>query len=195
VTPTDSDLVARARGGSQSACREIVRRHERPIYNLILRMVRDRSTAEDLAQETFMKAFARLGTFDPRYKLSNWLLKIAHNTVIDHLRVRRPATVPLDDLRPGQQHSARDLADDDAVDALRSVERAEIARVLERGLARLRAEYRQVVVLRYHEDLSHEEIAGIMGVPVGTVKSLLHRARAELAGYVRKALPAGAWSG
>ena len=166
MTPTDSDLVARARGGSQSACRDIVCRYERPIYNLIFRMVRDRSAAEDLAQETFLKAFTRLDTYEPQYKLLNWLLKIAHNTVIDYLRVRRLPMVPLEGSPSDERRSALALIDGAAANPLRNLERAEIARILEHALARLRAEYRQVVVLRYHEDLSHEEIAGIMGIPV-----------------------------
>src|SRR5436305_7314429 len=93
---TDAELVAGALGGSQDACRELAARFERPIYSLVLRMVQDSATAEDLAQEVFVKAFRRLDTYDARWKLSSWLFKIAHNTTIDHLRRGTPATVPLD---------------------------------------------------------------------------------------------------
>ena len=190
MTPTDSDLVARALGGSQAACRDIVVRYQRPVFNLIVRMVRDRALAEDLVQETFLKAFTRLATYNPAYKLSNWLLKIAHNTVVDWLRQRRPPTLSLDapDLpNAGTAHALVDLRVEDPV---RHLEREELARILERALARLRPEYRQTIVLRYHEELSHEEISDIMNLPVGTVKSNLHRARAELADHLRGMLPA-----
>ena len=158
-------------------------------------MVRDRSAAEDVAQDTFLKAFTRLETYEPQYKLSNWLLKIAHNTAIDYLRLRRVPTVSLDGPVAGDGLPARALVDGASTDPVRNLERAEIAGILERALSRLRAYHQQVIVLRYHEDLSHEEIAGIMGIPVGTVKSHLHRARAELAEHVRNMLPAGAWNG
>jgi RNA polymerase sigma-70 factor, ECF subfamily len=190
VTLTDPDLVVRALGGSQAASREIVSRYQRPVFNLIIRMVRDRALAEDLAQETFLKAFARLTSYNPQFKFSNWLLKIAHNTVIDSLRQRRPPTLSLETPDLEKAGAALALIDQSAEDPVRNLERAELARMLERALARLRPEYRQVVVLRYHEDLGHDEIAEIIGVPVGTVKSYLHRARGELAGHLRGMLPA-----
>jgi RNA polymerase sigma-70 factor (ECF subfamily) len=181
VTPTDTDLVALARGGSQAAYREIVCRYERPVFNLIVRMVRDRTTAEDLSQDTFLKAFSRLDRYDPRYKLSNWLLKIAHNTVIDHLRKHRHPTVSLDAPSTDDRKGPERLIDPAAADPIAALENADLVRALEGALARLRPAYRQAVILRYHEDLSHEDIAEIMGIPVGTVKSYLHRARADLA--------------
>ncbi len=190
MTLTDRDLVVRALGGSQAASREIVSRYQRPVFNLIVRMVRDRAAAEDLSQETFLKAFARLASYKPQFKLLNWLLKIAHNTVIDYLRQRRPLAVSLDTPDLERTGEAPALIDRAAPDPVRNLARAELARILERALARIRPEYRQVVVLRYHEDLGHEEIAEIMGVPVGTVKSYLHRARGELAGHLRGMLPA-----
>jgi RNA polymerase sigma-70 factor (ECF subfamily) len=192
VTPTDSELVTRARRGNQAACREIVGRYQRPVFNLIVRMVRDRTLAEDLSQDTFLKAFSRLDRYDPRYKLSNWLLKIAHNTVVDHFRQRksRSETLPLEFLGRGDEPSAAELGDPAADDPLENLVRAEIAQKIECAMAALRPEYRQVVVLRYHEDLSHEEIARIMDLPVGTVKSHLHRARAQLAESLARISPA-----
>src|SRR5436309_12148759 len=92
----DAELVAAALMGSQEAFRELVTRFERPIYSLVLRMVQDSGVAEDLAQEVFVKAFRRLATYDPRWKFSSWLFKIAHNTTIDHLRRGAPETVPLE---------------------------------------------------------------------------------------------------
>jgi RNA polymerase sigma-70 factor (ECF subfamily) len=181
VTPTDSELVVRARRGNQAACREIVCRYQRPVFNLIVRMVRDRTLAEDLSQDTFLKAFSRLDRYDPQYKLSNWLFKIAHNTVVDHLRQRKGETLSLESLSRGEEPSAAELGDPAAGDPVENLARAEIAQMIERAMAALRPEYRQVVVLRYHEDMSHEEIASIMDLPVGTVKSHLHRARAQLA--------------
>ena len=186
---TDADLVAEALGGSQRACREIVSRYERPVFNLIARMVGERALAEDLTQDTFLKAFSRLRSYKPQYKFSNWLLKIAHNTAIDHLRVRRPTTVPLDGTDLQTAASVPATAEGTAADPLHRLEEADLARALERALADLRPVYRQVIVLRYHEDLGPEDISQVMNVPVGTVKSHLHRARAELAVLLRRRLP------
>ena len=92
----DHELVAAALDGSQEAYRQLVVRFERPLYSLIARMVNDRLAAEDLAQETFVKAFRHLGSYDRTHKFSSWLFKIAHNTALDHLRRRELKTVPLE---------------------------------------------------------------------------------------------------
>src|SRR3954454_16779118 len=93
---TDAELVASALRGVEEACRELVTRFERPVYTLLLRMVQNAATAEDLAQKGFVKAFSRLDSYDPQWKFSIWLFKIAHNTAIDHLRRRVPETVPIE---------------------------------------------------------------------------------------------------
>ncbi|HYN22665.1 MAG TPA: sigma-70 family RNA polymerase sigma factor, partial [Thermoanaerobaculia bacterium] len=87
---TDAQLVASALAGSQEAFRELVVRFERPVYSLIARMVQDPAMAEDLAQESFVKAYRSLRTYDASRKLSSWLFKIAHNTAIDYLRKSAP---------------------------------------------------------------------------------------------------------
>jgi RNA polymerase sigma-70 factor (ECF subfamily) len=169
--------------GSEQASRDLVRRYERPVFNLIVRMVRDPALAEDLAQETFVKVFAHLDTYDCRYKFASWILKIAHNTTIDYLRRPRPTAVSLDDCDE-RDHGHHDAG---APSPLALVERKELADVLDDAIDRLRPEYRQVVVLRYHEELSYEEIAEVLDLPLGTVKSYLHRARGELAQTIARA--------
>jgi RNA polymerase sigma-70 factor (ECF subfamily) len=148
-------------------------------------MVQDPALAEDLAQEVFIKAFRRLDTYDPQRKLSSWLFKIAHNTTIDHLRRHAPETVPLeaekDDDRGGL---AAVLSDTGAESPAAAAERRDMARALERAIARLRAEYRESVVLFYLEGASYQEICEATGLPLGTVKTNLHRARKELAEHM-----------
>lgn len=179
MAESDASLVSRAMAGSERACVELVRRYERAVYGLIVRMARDPGAAEDLAQDTFVKALGRLDTYDPRQKFSNWLLKIAHNTAIDHLRRRRPDTVPLDVGNPDDP--AGSLAAPAVDSPAAATERRELAEAIESAIAGLRPEYREAVVLRYQEGLTCDEIAGITGLPVGTVKTYLHRARKELA--------------
>jgi RNA polymerase sigma-70 factor (ECF subfamily) len=179
---TDAELVASALRGSQEACRELVTRFERPVYTLLLRMVQNPATAEDLAQETFVKAFRRLDSYDPQWKLSSWLFKIAHNTAIDHLRRGVPETVPLEGGGEEEGGSfAAVLADEGTESPLAAAERQDLARALERAIARLRPEYRQAVLMFYVQGASYQEICDVSGQPLGTVKTNLHRARKELA--------------
>lgn len=182
---TDAELVAEALRGHQEAFRELVVRFERPVYSLVARMVQDPATAEDLAQEVFIKAFRRLDTYDPQRKLASWLFKIAHNTTIDHLRRNAPDTVPLEadrsEAEEGRGGLAAVLADESLEDPSAAAERKDMARSLERAIARLRPEYREVVVLFYLEGASYQEICEAVGLPLGTVKTNLHRARKELA--------------
>jgi RNA polymerase sigma-70 factor (ECF subfamily) len=179
---TDAELVARAREGRQEAFREIVVRFERPIYSLVVRMLQDPAAAEDLAQEVFIKAFRRLDTYDPQRKLSSWLFKIAHNTTIDHLRRHMPETVPLEaEKDDGRGGLAAVLADSSSESPATAAERRDMARSLERAIAGLRPEYRESVVLFYIEGASYQEICEATGLPLGTVKTNLHRARKELA--------------
>lgn len=180
MTPSDAQLVAEALGGAQEAYRALVQRYGSAVFNLIARMVREPGVAEELAQDTFVKAFAALRSFDPAYKFINWILRIAHNTAIDHLRRRRPDTLSLDDEQPGQAVSEA-LVDTREASPFARAAQADLREDLEDALARLRPEYRRLVIMRYLQDMSYEDIADVLTLPLGTVKSHLHRARAEMA--------------
>jgi RNA polymerase sigma-70 factor, ECF subfamily len=185
--PTDAELVASALRGSEEAFRDLVLRFERPVYALILRMVHDAETAEDLAQEVFVKAYRHLASYDPRRKFASWLFKVAHNSTIDHLRRAQLDTVPLAAEQEEGGGLLAVLADTSAESPEAAAERRGMARALERAIGRLRPEYREAVVLRYVEGLAYQEICEVLGLPVGTVKTNLHRARKELAEAMRAA--------
>jgi RNA polymerase sigma-70 factor (ECF subfamily) len=180
---TDVELVRGALDGAESAFREIVQRYQRPIYGLIVRMVRDPARAEELAQDTFVKAFRALHTYDVQRKFSAWLLTIAHHVAIDELRKGSLATEPLE-VETDQGERTREFADPAAATPAQLAERAELATVLQTAIGRLRPEYREVVSLRYERELDYDEIVEITGLPMGTVKSSLHRARKELAEHL-----------
>jgi RNA polymerase sigma-70 factor (ECF subfamily) len=186
IAATDSELVVRARSGSEAAYRELLARYQRPVFSLVYRMVRNREQAEDLAQETFVKVFQNITRYDPKYKFSSWIFKIANNLAIDSLRRKDPATVSLD----GSAHAATaeqvessriDVVSDDAnpADAL---EARQLGGAIEQAVGKLRPEYRTAILLRHVEGRPYEEIAEIMDVPLGTVKTYIHRARSELRG-------------
>ena len=191
----DSEVVRRALEGSEVAYAELLHRYQRPIFSLILRMVRDRPLAEDLAQEVFLKAFGALTSFDPKRKLSSWLFKIAHNATVDYLRKGRLDTVPLE--TPGEGlDPLSSVGAPEAEGPERFVERGDLARGFERALLELRSDYREVLVLRYQEGLTYEEISEVCDLPLGTVKTHLHRARKALAAQMAEAgwAPSG-WKG
>lgn len=181
---SDADLVQRARAGSERACREIVERYQRPIFNLIVRMVRDPAVAEDLAQDTFLKLFTHLDTYDPSLTFSSWAFRIAHNATIDWLRQRRLATIPVDG--PDGEGDRAIAVASGSPGPLALLERSDLRQALDSAIDRLRPEYRELVILRYQEELGYDEIAEVLSLPVGTVKSYLHRARAQLAEFIKE---------
>jgi RNA polymerase sigma-70 factor (ECF subfamily) len=188
VSAADEQLVQEALDGSQRAYRELVRRFERPVYNLVARMVRDGALAEDLTQDAFVKAFSRLDSYQPAQgKFSNWLFKIAHNTAIDHLRRSELDTVPLDASEPESADFHALLSDPDAPTPLDHAVRTDLSAALAAAVERLRPEYREVIVLRHQEGMAYEEIAEIAGLPLGTVKTYIHRARKDLAELLTEA--------
>lgn len=180
----DADIAALAKQGREAAFRELVRRYERPVFSLIFRMVRDREIAEDLAQDTFIKVLNNIDRYRPEFKLSSWLFKIANNVAIDHLRKRQLDTVSME----GSPHAATateieatsfEIASQQE-SPLDEMEARELGSSIERAIAALRPEYRSCIMLRHVEGRSYEEIAAILDLPLGTVKTYIHRARHEL---------------
>ena len=182
--PPDETLAAEAAAGRQRAFRELLQRYERPVFSLIYRMVRDRALAEDLSQETFIRAFRSIGKYNPGYKFSSWIFKIAHNLTIDHLRRKRIDTISLQGSRHALTEDAQARtqpvveSSDERPDAY--VENIELGSEIEAAIGRLRPHYRTATLLRHVEGYSYNEIAEIMDLPLGTVKTYIHRARLEL---------------
>ena len=181
---SDPAVVAEARKGSEAAYRELLTRYERPVFSLIFRMVRDRETAEDLAQETFIKVLNNLDRYSPEFKFSSWLFKIANNLTIDHLRRRRVDTISIEgapDAVTAESARATSIAVASGTESpLEELESRELGTAIERAIGKLRPEYRACIMLRHVEDKSYEEIAEIVKLPLGTVKTYIHRARHEL---------------
>jgi RNA polymerase sigma-70 factor (ECF subfamily) len=180
--PEGARLAVAAAAGSAEAFRAIVERHQQTVYRLIVRMVRDPGLAEDIAQETFLKAYRALPGYDPRWKLSSWLLKIAHNATIDHLRRQRLDTTPLD-LGPESESGSpiERIADTSVLGAEDQVRAKALARDLQTALAGLDPAYRELLLLRFQEGMAYQDIAEVTGLPLGTVKVRLHRGRKRLA--------------
>ncbi|MDK2855892.1 MAG: polymerase sigma-70 factor, subfamily [Bacillota bacterium] len=174
----DEVLVKECRRGSREAFAVLVERYQAKIYNLTYRLLGNADDAEELTQEAFCRAFAKLGEFRGEAAFSTWLYRIAHNLCLDELRrrQRRPVlSLSEHEMRryleevPGENPEAAELC----------VRRAVLGR-LQEVLATLPPDQRTVLVLRDVQDLSYEEIAQIIGCSLGTVKSRLNRARRAL---------------
>jgi RNA polymerase sigma-70 factor, ECF subfamily len=180
----DADVVVLAQQGREPAFRELIRRYERPVFSLIYRMVRDSTISEDLAQDTFIKVLNHLDKYRPEFKFSSWLFKIANNVAIDHLRRRQLDTISIDGSPNAMtatevEATSFDLADQ-AESPLDELASRELGSIIEEAIGQLRPEYRNCVMLRHVEGRSYEEIAATLDLPLGTVKTYIHRARHQL---------------
>ena len=176
--PGDDDkLIEGALRGDQKAFKELVIRHKTSVYHIVLRIVRDRELANDLVQETFMKAFSSLKTYRSEYRFSTWLYKIAANSSIDHLRKRRIQALSLDNpIRTEEGQVAIDVPDYSNIPEEQMVRREQAISINE-AIDALPDKYRRVIVARHQEEKSYEDIARELSVPVGTVKARIFRAR------------------
>ncbi len=182
---TDEVLVAEVLGGEREAFAVLVERHKRGIANFIGASVRSTSDVADLAQETFLRAYAHLGTFNPELgRFTTWLYHIARNVVRTFLgrSLRRPATADL-----GEERTLENTLADHSHDAdpIGGVLRAEAEAEIRAALAELPERTRTVLSLRYYDNMDYQTIATTMGLSLGNVKTLIHRGKLALAQKMR----------
>jgi RNA polymerase sigma-70 factor (ECF subfamily) len=178
---SDEAVVARVLSGDDDLFGLLVRRYQTRVHAHVARMIGHREDALDLTQEIFLKVYQALSRFNPEYKFSTWLFRIAGNAAIDHLRKKRPKTVPLEMPDPegtgrmsSSEYSTNDL---DPYGTLRNLERG---KAISDAISELPLEFRELIALRHFAGLSYEEIAEVKEMPLGTVKNKLFRARAVL---------------
>lgn len=181
----DYTLVKAAIKGNQKAYQLLMDRYRNPIFHMMLKMVNNREDAEDLTIEAFGKAFVKLSSYTPRYAFSTWLYRIAINNGIDHIRKKRLHLLSIDEPIDGDgssdySHNIPTYTLDPEQSYIRE-QRLELMRGL---LGRLTRKYRLMIELRYFEELSYEEIATELDVPLGTVKAQLFRAKEVLGNFL-----------
>jgi RNA polymerase sigma-70 factor (ECF subfamily) len=171
----DGALIERSRAGQPDAFGELVTRYQDRLYNTLFRVCGDAEEARDVAQEAFVQAFVKLESFQSKSAFYTWLYRIAFNTAISRRRRRKPMA-SLDEARDtvGAEPVDRDAAPE------ANLERAEQAAQVQAALAALSEEHRTVLVLREIDGRDYETIGEMLDIPVGTVRSRLHRARTEL---------------
>ena len=179
ATPSDTDLITRAAAGDHDAFTQVMRIHEDRVFSVCLRIMGSRDRALDAVQDTFLTVFRKAGQFKAKAAVGTWIYRIAVNTCYDHLRKakRRPAD-PMPDYY--------DPADDSAEDAIES---AGVRPDIRDALQKIPEEFRAAVVLSDMEGMSLPEVAEVLGVPVGTVKSRVFRGRRQLAHLLGNQIP------
>lgn len=180
---SDEELVSRVLSGEEELFEVLVRRYQTRIHSHVARMVGSRDDALDLCQEIFVKVFQALYRYNPEFKFSTWLFRIAGNAAIDHLRKRRPKTVPLEQPAPGEAVSSFEYKSS-GLDPFAELRNTERGQAIARAIAELPPDFRELITLRHFTGLSYEEIAEVKQMPLGTVKNKLFRARAVLKGWL-----------
>ncbi|CAM3286817.1 RNA polymerase sigma factor SigW [Sporolactobacillus spathodeae] len=177
-------LIKKIKKGDHQAFAEMVDKYKNKVYVICFRMVGNKQEAEDLSQETFLRAYRYIGQYDMERKFSTWLFRIATNLSIDALRRRKPG-VSLDAELPGTEGLALEaiLPDNQASPDEKMVQN-ELETAVQKEIQRLPEKYRTAIVLKYLEDLSLKEISEIMDIPVATVKTRIHRGREQLRKYL-----------
>jgi RNA polymerase sigma-70 factor (ECF subfamily) len=177
VSDDDRRLIAECLGGRQDAFGELISRYQLRLYNAIIRLVDHAEDAADVVQDSFLNAYQSLRSFKGDAEFFTWLYRIAFNTAISLKRKKR-ATISLE---AGGTEGGIDPDDpSEYIKPGRALERSEDEAQLQDALNRLSSEHREVLVLKDIEGMKYEDIAEILGVPIGTIRSRLHRARLEL---------------
>ena len=172
--------------GNEKAYAELMHIYKKPVYHVVLKMVRNQDDAEDLTIEAFAKAFRNLHKFNPEYAFSTWLFRIATNNCIDFIRKNKIKTMSIDSafkVDNGDEITI-DFRDNDLNPAEHAIRNQKIE-IMRQVVEQLPDKYRRLVSLRYFDELSYEEIATELKAPLGTVKAQLHRARELLYDMVK----------
>ena len=178
MTKPDSELITECLQGRTDSFGQLVTRYQERLFGTLVTMLGSVEDARDVAQEAFVQAYQKLDSFRGQSAFYSWLFRIALNSSVDHHRRQRRPTVSIDAAREQTGAEPTDLHPDTSPSF--SIERTERQKLVQLALSKLSPEYRQVLVLKEMEDMKYEEIAAAVKIPVGTVRSRIHRGRAEL---------------
>lgn len=182
----DLILVEKAKEGDQSAYAELMEKYRESVYFMLLKMVKNTDDADDLTIEAFGKAFNRLAQYSPSYAFSTWLFKIASNNCIDFIRKKRVHMTSMDHAYSNDDGESVGLDfEADVMDPEETIIKQEKVKLMREVVSKLKPRYRDLVEKRYFQELSYEEIAEEMDLPLGTVKAQLFRAREFLANLMK----------
>lgn len=182
----DSELITECLQGRTDAFGQIVTRYQERLFGTLVTMLGSVEDARDVAQEAFVQAYQKLESFRGQSAFYSWLFRIALNSSVDHHRRQRRPTVSIDAAREQTGVEPTDIHPETSPSF--SIERTERQKLVQLALSKLSPEYRQVLILKEMEDFKYEEIAALVKIPVGTVRSRIHRGRAELKDILERLL-------
>ncbi len=182
VERNDTELMLDLKRGNVNAFNELVLRHQQPLINFFYRLTWDRQASEDSAQEVFLRIFRHAHDYEPRAKFTTFMYRIARNLWIDRLRSAgaAPKTVSLDQSAEDDDRKMSASLAGDEPSAQENLENREMIEALKKAIERLPEEQRMVIVLAEHQGMRYQEVAEVLDIPVGTVKSRMHAAVAKL---------------
>ena len=182
----DLALVERAKEGDQSAYAELMERYREPVYFMLLKMIKNNDDADDLTIEAFGKAFNRIHQYSPSYAFSTWLFKIASNNCIDFIRKKRINVTSMDHAYSNDNGESVGIqVESEGMDPAETVMKKQKVKMMREVVSKLKPRYRELIEKRYFQELSYDEIAEEMDLPLGTVKAQLFRAREFMANLMK----------
>lgn len=183
----DYEIVKRAVAGDQNAYTLLMNRYQGSIYRLMYKMVNDQEDAHDLTIEAFGKAFIKLPSYVPNYAFSTWLFRIAINNGIDHVRRKKLRMLSIDEpVEPDSDHDYKISLRSSMMNPEEQVIRQQRQELMRTVITQLNDKYRQMIQLRYFDELSYDEISSLLSIPLGTVKAQLFRAKEMLYELLQK---------
>jgi RNA polymerase sigma-70 factor (ECF subfamily) len=172
-TDANAEIIERCKKGERKACHELYDLYAKAMFNIALRILNDTEEAEEVLQDSFLKAFEKISRYDPAYSFGAWLKRIVINGSLDALKKRKPVFVPLDEIHLMQEEEPEDEV---ALDAM----------LIKICVAELPDGYRTILSLFLFEDYSHKEIAELLGISEGTSKSQYNRAKKKLVELIKQ---------
>lgn len=179
---TDADLMLEVKGGNIRSFEILVGRHQRPLINYFFRMTWDRQAAEDMAQEVFIRIYNHAKDYEPQAKFTTYMYRVARNLWIDKMRHEghAPRTVSLDAPVDSEGDTFHDVVSREAPSPDARMDRDERAAIVRTAIETLPDEQKQVLLLAEAKGMKYQEVADVMGIPLGTVKSRMHAAMTKL---------------
>jgi RNA polymerase sigma-70 factor (ECF subfamily) len=176
----DNQLVKRILNGEQNAYQQLVEKYTGLLFSIVLKMVGNKTDAEDLVQEIFIKIYKGLASYNGEFALTTWMMKIASNHTIDYLRKKKLKTTPIDGSESEEKEKRKPQFEADVDNPEEMILKQERKKMIEKAIEELPPRYREVIILRHKEERDYLEIAEKLNIPLGTVKARLFRAREML---------------
>ncbi len=173
----DKNLIKRSIKGEKNAFESIIKKYQKPLFNYIRRMIGEQELAMDFTQEIFLKTYYSLHTYQPKYKFSTWLFKIASNYLIDYWRKKKLDTFSIDQQNENDYHNFHYQVPDSEPSILKKFELNEMRAKIEKALEKIPAPLRELFIWKHVNELSYQEIAEIKDLPVGTIKNRIFQAK------------------